>query len=129
MEQFHPLGTVAVISAFNFPVAVYGWNSALGLITGNAMLWKGAPTTNLSSIAVTKILQEVLEANNLPGALCALVTGGADVGEAMAKSEEIDLVSFTGSTAVYFKLSIGRSQGWSHRTGTIWTDYFGIRRQ
>ncbi|KAI8930115.1 Aldehyde/histidinol dehydrogenase [Entophlyctis helioformis] len=100
MEQWNPLGTVGVISAFNFPVAVYGWNSAIGLVCGNAMIWKGAPTTNLSSVAVTKILQRVLEENNLPGALCSLVAGGADVGEAISQSPKIDLVSFTGSTPV-----------------------------
>lgn len=100
MEQWNPLGTVGIISAFNFPVAVYGWNSALSLICGNAVVWKGSPTTNLSSVAVTKVLGNVLEANNLPGALCSLVCGGVDVGEAMSKSPLIDLMSFTGSTAV-----------------------------
>ena len=100
MEQWHPIGTVGVISAFNFPVAVYGWNSALALIAGNAVIWKGAPTTNLSSVAITRILQRVLEENNLPGALCSLVSGGADVGETISRAPKIDLVSFTGSTAV-----------------------------
>jgi aldehyde dehydrogenase family 7 protein A1 len=106
MEQWNPLGTVGVISAFNFPVAVYGWNSALSLVCGNAVVWKGAPTTNLSSIAVTKILASVLERNNLPGALCSLVTGGADVGEALSKSSLVDLVSFTGSTAIGRKVGL-----------------------
>jgi aldehyde dehydrogenase family 7 protein A1 len=100
MEQWNPLGTVGVISAFNFPVAVYGWNQALSLVCGNAVVWKGAPSTNLSSIAVTKIIQKVLENNNLPGELCTLVSGGADVGEAISKSPLIDLVSFTGSTQI-----------------------------
>eukprot|EP00842_Homolaphlyctis_polyrhiza_P003355 jgi/Hompol1/401/HPOL_005299-RA len=100
MEQWNPLGTVGVISAFNFPVAVYGWNSALSLVCGNPVIWKGSPTTNLSSVAVTKILQRVLEENNLPGALCTLVSGGADVGSAISESPRVDLVSFTGSTAV-----------------------------
>ncbi|KAJ3274848.1 Aldehyde dehydrogenase 7 member B4 [Terramyces sp. JEL0728] len=106
MEQWNPLGTVGVISAFNFPVAVYGWNSALSLVCGNAVVWKGAPTTNLSSVAVTKILQKVLEDNSLPGALCTLVTGGVDVGEAISNSSQIDLVSFTGSTAIGKKVGI-----------------------
>ena len=100
MENWNPLGTVGVISAFNFPVAVYGWNSALSLVCGNAVLWKGAPTTNLCSIATTKIISKVLEDNNLPGSLCSLVTGGADIGKSMAASDEIDLMSFTGSTAI-----------------------------
>lgn len=64
------------------------------------MYRKSAPSTNLSAIAVTKILQSVLEANSLPGALCSLVCGGVDVGEAISKDPLIDLVSFTGSTAV-----------------------------
>ncbi|KAI8902719.1 Aldehyde/histidinol dehydrogenase [Globomyces pollinis-pini] len=106
MEQWNPLGTVGIISAFNFPVAVYGWNSALSLVCGNAVVWKGAPTTNLSSVAVTKILEKVLEKNNLPGSLCSLVTGGVDVGEAMSKSEQVDLVSFTGSTAIGRKVGV-----------------------
>ncbi|TPX58973.1 hypothetical protein PhCBS80983_g02815 [Powellomyces hirtus] len=99
-EMWNPLGTVGVISAFNFPVAVYGWNSSLALVCGNAVVWKGAPTTNLTSVAVTKILERVLERNNLPGALCSLVTGGADVGQAMSKDHRVNLLSFTGSTAV-----------------------------
>lgn len=100
MEMWNPLGTVGVISAFNFPAAVYGWNSAVALVCGNVVLWKGSPATNLTSVAVTKILAEVLEKNGLPGAICSLVTGDADVGEAMARSREIDLLSFTGSTRV-----------------------------
>ncbi|KAJ8326966.1 Alpha-aminoadipic semialdehyde dehydrogenase [Batrachochytrium dendrobatidis] len=100
MEQWNPIGNVGVISAFNFPVAVYGWNSALSLVCGNPVVWKSAPTTNLSAVAVTKILGRVLEENNLPGALCSLVTGGVDVGEAMSKSSQVNLLSFTGSTEV-----------------------------
>lgn len=70
------------------------------------MVWKGAPTTNLTSVAVTKILQGVLEDNKLPGALCSLVTGGVDVGEAMASSPHVDLLSFTGSTAIGRKVGL-----------------------
>lgn len=106
MEQWNPLGTVGVISAFNFPVAVYGWNSAIGLVCGNVMLWKGAPSTALCSVAVTKILADVLEKNNLPGAICSLVSGGADIGEAMAKDSRVDLLSFTGSTSVGRKVGV-----------------------
>jgi len=106
MEQWNPLGTVGVISAFNFPVAVYGWNSAIGLVCGNPIVWKGAPSTNLVSVAVTKILEKVLAKNNLPGAICSLVTGGADVGESMCKDPRIDLLSFTGSTAIGRKCAL-----------------------
>ncbi|KAF9100031.1 Alpha-aminoadipic semialdehyde dehydrogenase [Mortierella sp. GBA35] len=100
IEQWNPIGTVGVISAFNFPVAVYGWNSAIALVCGNPVVWKGAPTTNLSSVAVTKILEKVLVKNGLPGELCSLVAGGADVGQSMVDDERVKLLSFTGSTAV-----------------------------
>ncbi|OZJ01872.1 putative aldehyde dehydrogenase family 7 member A1 [Bifiguratus adelaidae] len=100
LETWNPLGLVGVISAFNFPVAVYGWNSAIGLLTGNAMLWKPAPSTPLCSIAVTKILERVLAENNLPPALCSLVTGGGSIGRSITENKRIDLVSFTGSTPV-----------------------------
>ncbi|KAJ1977945.1 Alpha-aminoadipic semialdehyde dehydrogenase [Dimargaris xerosporica] len=100
MEMWNPLGSVGVISAFNFPVAVYGWNSAISLACGNPVVWKGAPSTSLCSIAVTKVLAQVLEANNLPGAICGLVSGGTDIGKAMAADRRLDLLSFTGSTAV-----------------------------
>uniref|UniRef100_A0A8C3US19 aldehyde dehydrogenase (NAD(+)) n=1 Tax=Catharus ustulatus TaxID=91951 RepID=A0A8C3US19_CATUS len=100
IEQWNPVGLVGIITAFNFPVAVYGWNSAIAMICGNACLWKGAPTTSLVSVAVTKIIAKVLEDNKLPGAICSLVCGGADIGTAMAKDERMDLLSFTGSTKV-----------------------------
>jgi len=99
-EQWNPLGLVGIITAFNFPVAVAGWNTALSLVCGNTQIWKGAPSTPLVSVAVTKILSEVLDANNLPGAICSLVQGGSDVGEAMATDKNIKLLSFTGSTQV-----------------------------
>ncbi|XP_054253328.1 alpha-aminoadipic semialdehyde dehydrogenase isoform X2 [Indicator indicator] len=100
IEQWNPVGLVGIITAFNFPVAVYGWNSAIAMICGNTCLWKGAPTTSLISVAVTKIIAKVLEDNRLPGAICSLVCGGADIGTAMAKDERMDLLSFTGSTKV-----------------------------
>ncbi|KAK1174486.1 alpha-aminoadipic semialdehyde dehydrogenase-like [Acipenser oxyrinchus oxyrinchus] len=100
IEQWNPVGLVGIITAFNFPVAVYGWNNAIALISGNVCLWKGAPTTPLTSVAVTKIVAEVLEENKLPGAICSMTCGGADIGTALAKDERVDLVSFTGSTNV-----------------------------
>ena len=100
MEQWNPLGIVGVISAFNFPAAVYGWNSAVGLICGNAMLWKPASTTTLTAVAITKLLERVLKQNSLPTSICSLMSGGAEIGTAMASSREIDLLSFTGSTTV-----------------------------
>ncbi|KAI9503775.1 Aldehyde/histidinol dehydrogenase [Coemansia spiralis] len=106
MEVWNPLGVVGVISAFNFPVAVYGWNSAISLVCGNAVVWKGAPTTSLTSVAVTKILAQVLETNGLPGALCSLTAGGADIGQAIAMDKRVDLVSFTGSTNTGRKVAL-----------------------
>ncbi|KAJ1800007.1 Alpha-aminoadipic semialdehyde dehydrogenase [Coemansia sp. RSA 2399] len=106
MEVWNPLGVVGVISAFNFPVAVYGWNSAISLVCGNAVVWKGAPSTSLTSVAVTKILAQVLETNGLPGALCSLAAGGADIGQAIATDKRVDVVSFTGSTNVGRKVAL-----------------------
>uniref|UniRef100_A0A8D9FHC6 aldehyde dehydrogenase (NAD(+)) n=1 Tax=Cacopsylla melanoneura TaxID=428564 RepID=A0A8D9FHC6_9HEMI len=100
LEAWNPLGVVGIISAFNFPVAVYGWNAAIALTVGNTVLWKGAPSTSLVSIATNRIVSSVLEKNSIPGAVASLCTGGADVGEAMSSSEKISLVSFTGSTHV-----------------------------
>ncbi|XP_064097896.1 alpha-aminoadipic semialdehyde dehydrogenase-like [Macrobrachium nipponense] len=106
MENWNPLGIVGVITAFNFPVAVYGWNSAIAMVCGDTLLWKGAPTTPLTSVATTKIVASVLEKNNLPGAISTLCCGGADVGAAIAKDERIPLVSFTGSTNVGNKVAL-----------------------
>ncbi|CAG9765406.1 unnamed protein product [Ceutorhynchus assimilis] len=100
LENWNPLGTIAVISAFNFPVAVYGWNSAIAMVCGDTVIWKGSETTPLVSVATTKIVAEVLEKNNLPGAVGALCCGGADIGKAMAKDDRVKLLSFTGSCQI-----------------------------
>ncbi|KAK7042385.1 succinate-semialdehyde dehydrogenase [Favolaschia claudopus] len=100
LEVPNPLGVVGVLSAFNFPVAVYGWNLALSFAAGNATVWKPSPTTPLCSIAVTTIIARVLKQNGIPGAVAALVTGDKDVGAAIAEGREVDLVSFTGSERV-----------------------------
>lgn len=80
MENWNPLGVIGIITAFNFPVAVYGWNSALAMACGNTMIWKGAPTTPLTSVAITKCVANVLERNSLPGAVSALCQVGQDQG-------------------------------------------------
>ncbi|XP_067931480.1 alpha-aminoadipic semialdehyde dehydrogenase-like [Watersipora subatra] len=100
MENWNPLGVVGIISAFNFPVAVAGWNAAIALVCGNTCLWKGAPTTPLVTVAVSKILHEVFERNNLPPAIMSVAQGGADVGAAMADDTRLPMLSFTGSTNV-----------------------------
>lgn len=99
-EVWNPLGIVGVITAFNFPCAVLGWNACIALVCGNCVVWKGAPTTPLVTIAVTKLVAEVLEKNNLPGAIFTSFCGGAEIGQAIAKDPRIPLVSFTGSSKV-----------------------------
>ncbi|KIY68485.1 NAD-aldehyde dehydrogenase [Cylindrobasidium torrendii FP15055 ss-10] len=99
-EVPNPLGVVGVLSAFNFPVAVYGWNFSLSFAAGNATIWKPSPSTPLCSIAVTRIIAKVLEANSIDGAAASLVTGGKDVGVAVVDSPKIELISFTGSESV-----------------------------
>jgi len=91
---------VGIITAFNFPAAVMGWNFALSAICGNCSIWKGAPSTNLVSIACTRLIGSVLEANKCPSGVLALVCGGVDIGESLLNDERIPLVSFTGSTKV-----------------------------
>ncbi len=99
-EQWHPLGLVGIISAFNFPAAVWAWNSMLALICGDACLWKPSPKTPLTAIAMTKVCAKVLEPQGL-GALLSLVIGSnEEIGEALVCDERIPLVSFTGSTPV-----------------------------
>ncbi|KAH7882968.1 NAD-aldehyde dehydrogenase [Phlebopus sp. FC_14] len=100
LEVPNPLGLVGVLTAFNFPVAVYGWNFSLSFAAGNANVWKPSPSTPLCAIAVTKIIASVLERNGLPGAVSALVTGGKDIGEGVVNNADVPLVSFTGSEAV-----------------------------
>ncbi|CAA3002666.1 aldehyde dehydrogenase family 7 member B4 [Olea europaea subsp. europaea] len=100
LETWNPLGIVGVITAFNFPCAVLGWNACIALVCGNCVVWKGAPTTPLITIAMTKIVAGVLEKNNLPGAILTTFCGGAEIGQAIAEDTRIPLVSFTGSTKV-----------------------------
>lgn len=100
MEVWNPLGIVGVITAFNFPCAVLGWNACIALVCGNCVVWKGAPTTPLITLATTKLIAEVFERNGLPGAVFTCICGGAEIGQAIAEDTRIPLVSFTGSTKV-----------------------------
>ena len=100
-EQWHPLGVVAVISAFNFPVAVWSWNAALAAVCGDSTLWKPASKTPLTAIAVTKIAAEVCKANDVDPAIFSLVVGkGSTVGDRLLHDRRIPLVSATGSCEV-----------------------------
>lgn len=97
-EQWHPLGIVGIISAFNFPVAVWSWNSILAAVCGNVCIWKPSEKTPLSAIACQKLMAEVLEKNNLPEGLFCLINGDYKVGEWMTKDTRVPLISATGST-------------------------------
>jgi aldehyde dehydrogenase (NAD+) len=97
-EQWHPLGPVGVITSFNFPVAVWGWNAMLALIAGDTVIWKPSSKVPLSAIAATKIAWNVLKENGLPEGILNIVIGsGASVGEALIGDPRVPLVSFTGS--------------------------------
>lgn len=100
LEQWNPLGSIGIITAFNFPCAVHGWNSCNSFIAGNTQIWKGSPTTPLVSIVQTRMMAEVLEDNNMHGGVSTLCQGGIDIGKKLVADERLQLVSFTGSTNV-----------------------------
>jgi aldehyde dehydrogenase (NAD+) len=97
-EQWHPIGIVGIISAFNFPCAVWGWNAMLAWVCGDVCIWKPSEKTPLTAVACQKIVEKVMKANNLPEGLSCLINGDRHVGEWMAADERIPLVSATGST-------------------------------
>jgi len=97
-EQYHPLGVVGIISAFNFPVAVWSWNSMLAWVCGDVCIWKPSEKTPLCGIACQKIVERVFRKNNVPEGVSCLVTGGREVGEWMSNDTRVPLVSATGST-------------------------------
>ncbi len=98
MEQWHPLGVVGVITAFNFPVAVWSWNTAISAVCGNATVWKPSEVTPLTAIATTRIAEKVCRANNIDPAIFSLVCSDKMAGEKMAADRRLPLVSATGST-------------------------------
>lgn len=97
-EQYHPLGIVGIISAFNFPVAVWSWNSMLAWVCGDVCVWKPSEKVPLCGIACQHIITEVFKKNNVPEGVSGLIVGGREVGEWMAADTRIPLVSATGST-------------------------------
>jgi aldehyde dehydrogenase (NAD+) len=97
-EQWHPLGIVGVISAFNFPVAVWSWNAMLAWACGDVVVWKPSEKTPLCAIACQKIVAQVFQENNVPEGVSVLVTGERELGERLAADNRIPLVSATGST-------------------------------
>jgi len=99
-EQWHPLGVVGIISAFNFPVAVWSWNAFLAAVCGNVCVWKPSPKTPLSAIAVQRICNRVLEAQGAPPVFQLFIDAGAELATRLVEDHRVALVSFTGSTAV-----------------------------
>ena len=100
-EQYHPLGIIGVISAFNFPVAVWAWNAMLALVCGDVVVWKPSSKVMLSSIAVHKIMADVLKKNNVPEGVINLAAGGSKyIGDNFLADKRVPLISATGSTRV-----------------------------
>ena len=99
-EQWHPLGPIGVISAFNFPVAVWAWNAMLALVCGDTVVWKPSPKTALCAIAVQKLCDGVLERRGCRGVLQTVIGTNEEIGEAIVADRRLPLISFTGSSAV-----------------------------
>lgn len=113
-EQWHPLGVIGMISAFNFPVAVWSWNAMLAAICGDTMMWKPSSKAPLCGIACIKIAQKVFERNNLPPAIMSLIIGkGSEIGEKLINDKRIPLISSTGSTRMGRRISeaVGKRLG------------------
>lgn len=97
-EQYHPLGIVGIISAFNFPVAVWSWNAMLAWVCGDVCVWKPSEKTPLCSIACQQIITDVLRKNDLPEGISVILNGGREVGEWLSADKRVSLISATGST-------------------------------
>ena len=97
-EQWHPLGIVGIVSAFNFPVAVWSWNAMLALVCGDVCVWKPSEKTPLCAIACQHLFQKVLKTNNLPEGICSVINGDYKIGEYLSTDTRVPLVSATGST-------------------------------
>ena len=101
METWHPIGVCGVITAFNFPVAVWSWNAALAFVCGNPVVWKPSEKTPLTALAVKALVERAAKRfGEVPEGLCEVIIGGRAVGEALIDDERVALVSATGSTAM-----------------------------
>ncbi len=96
-EQWHPLGPIGIVTAFNFPVAVWSWNAAIAAVCGDTMVWKPSSKTPLTAVAVQNICNRVMERNDIPGVFNVVIGRGSDVGERMINDRRLPLISATGS--------------------------------
>ena len=112
-EQWHPLGVVGIISAFNFPVAVWSWNAFVAAVCGDTMIWKPSSQTPLTAVAVQNIVNEVLRRNGHSGVMNLLIGGGSEIGERLIHDKRIPLVSATGSTRMGVRIGevVGKRLG------------------
>jgi aldehyde dehydrogenase (NAD+) len=105
-EQWHPLGTIGIVSAFNFPVAVWAWNAAIAAVCGDTMIWKPSSKTPLTAVAVQNIANRVMERNGCPGVFNLVIGRGADVGERMLADKRLPLISATGSCRMGRRIAV-----------------------
>lgn len=105
MEVWNPLGIIGVITAFNFPAAVCGWNASIAMICGDLIIWKGASTTSLVTVALGKLIAGVLKENGFNSVFTVCQGGGATIGEKFIHDKRLELVSFTGSTSIGQRIS------------------------
>jgi aldehyde dehydrogenase (NAD+) len=105
-EQWHPLGPIGIVSAFNFPVAVWAWNAAIAAVCGDTMIWKPSSKTPLTAVAVQNIANRVMERNHCPGVFNLVIGRGADVGERLLADKRIPLISATGSCRMGRRIAV-----------------------
>jgi len=112
-EQWHPLGPVGVITAYNFPVAVWAWNALIAAVCGDVVIWKPSSLTPLTAIAVQNIIAPVIDRHDLTGVFNLVIGKGSDIGEALVNDRRIPLISMTGSTAmgIHIAEAVGRRLG------------------
>src|SRR5258708_515005 len=128
-EQWHPLGVVGVISAFNFPVAVWSWNAFLAAISGNATVWKPSPKTALCSLAVQHICNRVLERHALPAIFQIFIDAGTELAMRFVDDRRVALVSFTGSTQVGRQIGVRVAERLGKRLPAVGGDNALIRHR
>ena len=109
METWHPLGVVGVITAFNFPVAVWAWNTAIALVCGDTVVWKPSELTPLTALACQALIERAADDVGAPREVSRLIQGGREVGERLVDDPRVALVSATGSVRMG---QTGRSRGW-----------------